>query len=95
MAIKQGAIDQGSTVHVYIYIAFIISNLVLVACPSFESKIFPHNAFFSSWLVIKFGVLTSFPCASLHDFDEFMSVLHFENDDFLSLTNVFKTSLRF
>jgi hypothetical protein len=46
-------------------------------------------------LVIKFGVLTSFPCANLHDFDEFMSVLHFENDDFLSLTNVFKTSLRF
>jgi hypothetical protein len=43
-----------------------------------ESKIFPHNTIFSSWVVIKFWSVTAFPHASLHDLDESMSVLRFE-----------------
>jgi hypothetical protein len=38
-----------------------------------ESKIFPHNTIFSSWVVIKFWSVTDFPHASLHDLDESVS----------------------
>ena len=40
---------------------------------------------------MKFWSLTGFPCTSLHDLDESMSVLCFEIDNLLSLANVSKT----
>ena len=50
-----------------------------------ESKIFAHNAYFSSWVLIKFWSLTGSPCAIVHDLDESMSILCFEKDNLLSL----------
>ena len=58
-----------------LYIAVVISRLVLVAGPSFalmNPKYFNTTLFFSSWLVIKFWSLTDFPCTSLQDLDESM-----------------------
>ena len=39
---------------------------------------------------MKFWSLTGFPCTSLHDLDESMSVLLFEKDKLMSLTNICK-----
>ena len=58
-----------------LYIAVVISRLVLVAGPSFalmNPKYFNTTLFFSSWLVIKFWSLTDFPCTSLQDLDKSM-----------------------
>jgi hypothetical protein len=78
-----------------LYVAFVISRLVLVAGPSFavmNPKYFHTTLFFNFWVVIKFwGRLTGFPRGSLHDLDESMSVLWFENDNLLSLSNACKT----
>ena len=79
-----------------LYIAFVISRLVLVAGSSFplmNPKYFHTRFFYSSCVVIKFWSLNGFPLANLHDFDESMSVLCFEKDNLLSLTNVCQTHI--
>jgi hypothetical protein len=67
-----------------LYVAFVISRLVLVAGPSIalmNPKYFNTMLFFSFWVAIQFWSLTGFPHASLHDLHEAMSVLHFETDN--------------
>ena len=80
-------------------LAFSVKSLIIVVyshktsvikCWYFKYPNYFHTFFFSSWVVIKLWSLTGFRRASLHDLDVSMSVLCFQKDNLLSLTNVCK-----
>jgi hypothetical protein len=86
---------QKSCIILYvIYVLFKMHNAWVSTCKSYGIDTLNikniSTRFFSSWVVIKLWSLTGFPRASLHDLDVSMSVLCFQKDNLLSLTNVCK-----